>query len=706
MRMMVRMNSWGLASGAWLLALLVVPVGFAEMRIAGPEDGQNAQDVPVAGAVVNPAAGPSEPSLLDVRVEELKNGSGKVDAANADDDEEETIPAAAKDPVRKPASAMNGQAISASGLRVLNNDDADAYKAAFTRARRGEAPNLKADDKVLAGEVQGLYLLNRDKSSFSELNGWLKDYRDLPMAADIYDKAQSQREHPRQVCKTQTVTEKVTKKGKGKHAKPHTVTQKSKKKVCTMVGEWGPAPIVPMAVERREAMRNAREASREDELGKLSAEGRRIMGQSWRLRGQGKYGEAMNVLLAPNARVESGTDNWQSELVKIADYYHGQRDWKNVLRAAEPASDVKGPHRDDARWLAGYAHYLQGDVEAAAGQWEQLVQKEPMTSPHFSRAAWWGARALTELKQGDRAKSLLQAGAKDSTSFYGQLCAAKLGKTVALDWSAPKVDSDDFNQLQSVKAARRGLALAQIGEVSMAQRQLRVANEDLPYNATRALGAVSVRLGLPATALYAAKQMKEQGEIMPAALFPLAEDWNPDGGWSFDRALMLGIMRQESAFQPQIGSRVGAQGLMQLMPATAAFTARLSGRPLPARGDLHDPGINLALSQTYLKYLSGKLDGNLMLVVAAYNGGIGNVQRWLNRGVTPGHDPVLWLESIPFDETRDYVEKVFANYWLYQQRMNKTAWSLNALADGYWPLQWSGNARTASINTMSPSAGQ
>jgi soluble lytic murein transglycosylase len=67
------------------------------------------------------------------------------------------------------------------------------------------------------------------------------------------------------------------------------------------------------------------------------------------------------------------------------------------------------------------------------------------------------------------------------------------------------------------------------------------------------------------------------------------------------------------------------------------------------------------LAQAYLKYLSGKLDGNLMLVTAAYNGGIGNVQRWLNRGVTPGHDPILWLESIPFDETRDYVEKVFAS---------------------------------------------
>lgn len=674
---------WQVAYGVLLLAVLVVPMGYAEMRGAEPNPSE------INTAAISPAAGPEdEPSLLDVRAEEIKEQAVQD---SSEDPGEVVAGPAAEDPVRRKEPESSGRSVAASGLKVLSNSDAKAYRTAFERARDGVAPNLKVDDKVLAGEVQGLYLLNKG-ASFSELNGWLKDYRDLPMAADIYDKAQARRERPREVCKTQTVTQKVEPK---KGSKKKATTKKVKKRVCSMVGELGPAPIVPLAVERREAKRAAREAARADELSKLSAEGRRIVGQSWRLRGQGKYNDALGVLMAPGARLAAGTDNWQGELVKIADYYHGQRDWKALLRAAEPAADVKGPHRDDARWLAGYAHYLLGDTEEAAKQWEKLVQDEPVTGPHFSRAAWWGARAFTQLKQDSRAKALLQAGAKDSISFYGQLCAAKLGKTVALDWSAPEVDSKGFDQLQRVNAAKRGLALAQIGEVSMAQRQMRMANEDLPYNATRALAATAVRLGLPSTALYSAKQLREQGDIMPAALFPLADDWNPNGGWKFDRALMLGIMRQESAFNPEIGSRVGAQGLMQLMPATAKYIARLTGQSLPDRTDLHDPGTNLKLAQDYLKYLTGKLDGNMMLVVAAYNGGIGNVQRWLDRGVTPGHDPVLWLESIPFDETRDYVEKVFANYWLYQQRMKQTPWSLTALADGYWPLQWGGNARTA-----------
>lgn len=675
---------------ALLGMILVVPVGYAEMR--GVETNLNE---------INPAGGPAEPTLLDMKVEELKDSTAKSDGTDADVVEEvveEQLKGAVKnDEADRKKAGGSGKSVSASGLKVISNGDANAYKAAFARARRGESPNLKADDDVLKGEVQALYLLNKSGAGFGELNGWLKDYRDLPIAAEVYDKAQARRERPREVCKTETVTQKVETKKKNKDGTKKTITKKVKKRVCSMVGQLGPAPIIPEAVERREARRAAREAARADDLSKLSAEGRRVVGQSWKLRGQGKYSEALNVLMAPGARAEAGSDYWQAELVKIADYYHGQRDWKALLRAAEPAASVKGPQRDDARWLAGYASYVSGDKNAAAKQWEALVNSEPVGGIHFARAAWWGARALNELGEGGRAKSLLQAGAKDSISFYGQLSAAKLGRTVALDWSAPPVDSGDFASLQRVPAARRGFALAQIGEVSMAQRQLRAANEDLPYNATRAMAASAVRMGLPATALFAGKQLKEQGDIMPPALFPLAEDWSPNGGWKYDRALILGIMRQESAFNPQIGSRVGAQGLMQIMPATGKYIARLTGQPSPERSDLHDPSTNLALAQSYLKYLSDKLDGNQMLVVAAYNGGIGNVQRWLARGVTPGHDPVLWLESIPFDETRDYVEKVFANYWLYQQRMGQKAWSLNALADGYWPLQWSGQRKTATL---------
>lgn len=647
-----------------LVGLLVVPVGYADMR--------GGEEAPGSLAAIEPAAGvDEEPNLLDQRAEQLKEAvrdevSGK--------------------PLEKPA----GPSVSANGMKVLSNSDAKAYKEAFARAKRGEFANLQASDNLLLGELRGTYVLNKRNASFDELNGWLKEYRHLPQAGAVYEAALAKRAKPKQECSTKPVTRKVKDKKTGKM-----VSKTVNKRSCRTTGSYGPMPVQTLVMEQREARRVAQTAARENDMAQMSAAGRAALGQSWKLRGQKNYKAATDTMLKSGVRAAVGDDKWQAELVRIADFYHGQGAWAEMVRAAEPATRAQGPLRDDARWLAGYGHYVRGNKTAAAGHWQDLVREEPAGSTHHARAAWWGARALTELGQTTKARALLEAGAKDRLSFYGQLNAAKLGRNGKLDWDVPLVDAKGFDQLKRVESARRGLALAQIGEVDMAQRQLRVAYEDLPYQATRTLAATAVRMGLPATALYAGKQLKEEGHVLPGALFPLAGDWTPTGGWTFDRALMLGIMRQESAFNPGIGSRVGAQGLMQLMPATAKYIARLSGHSQPKPDDLHNPAVNLKLAQAYLHYLNGKLDDNLMLVVASYNGGIGNVRRWLNNGTTPNDDPMLWLENIPFDETRDYVEKVFANYWLYQQRMNQTPWSLAALAEGQWPLQYNGNRRTA-----------
>lgn len=586
--------------------------------------------------------------------------------------------------------------------RVLSDRDVEAYKKLFAAARAGksvDARNVKSH--ILMGYVKAAGFIDGKGGDFSALNGWLKDYRDLAPAGEVYRLADAKRERPREVCTTKKVVVKEEKakgkadKGKADKAKSEKDTKKKAKaktrtvKTCSMVGKLGPAPVRPLAMELKEEKQAAREAATQARLSKLSAEGRKILATSWRARVRGDFGAALEVLMKDGARDAAGEANWQSELVKVASFYHGKREWKYVLQAAMPASEVKGPNRGEALWLAGFASYRLGQVRNAADYWDDLARNEPAGSPHSARAAWWGARAFTELGQNSRERELLRLGARDRVGFYGQLCAARLGETPRLDWDLPSVGRDDIAKLMKVPAARRALALAQVGEITWAQQEFRMADDDLPYQATRALAILAVKKHLPAVALQAGKELMQRGEILPGALFPVPEQWAPRGGrWQFDRALMTGIMRQESAFQPSIGSWAGAQGLMQLMPATAAFVARMEGHGVPSRSDLHDPSTNLMLAQDYLNHLSEQLEGNLMLVVAAYNGGIGNVKRWLDRGVTPADDPVLWLESIPFDETRDYVEKVFANYWVYQQRMGAKAWSLQSLADGYWPLAW------------------
>jgi soluble lytic murein transglycosylase len=124
-----------------------------------------------------------------------------------------------------------------------------------------------------------------------------------------------------------------------------------------------------------------------------------------------------------------------------------------------------------------------------------------------------------------------------------------------------------------------------------------------------------------------------------------------------DPALIAAVIYAESKFEPR-PSPAGAQGLMQILPATAYFLAHLSGGYQFTASDLATPRINLAYGSYYLRYLLDHYSGNEMLAVAAYNGGLANVDRWLAEASAGGRE--LTASSIPFPETREYVRRVLA----------------------------------------------
>src|SRR5690606_35311092 len=194
------------------------------------------------------------------------------------------------------------------------------------------------------------------------------------------------------------------------------------------------------------------------------------------------------------------------------------------------------------------------------------------------------------------------------------------------------------------------------------------------------------RLNLPSTQVRGAKVLERRQLVLPeSALYPVP-DWQPSGGFKLDRALIFAFMRQESEFFTRAESHAGARGLMQLMPATASYISR--DRTLARNKDrLYDPAFNMALGQQYIEYLMAKqeMGGNLFFVASAYNGGPGNLSRWLQR-IDFKDDPLLFIESIPLDETRDYVERVMANMWIYRMRMGQDVSSLDAVAAGQWPV--------------------
>lgn len=594
---------------------------------------------------------------------------------------------------------------------VLGKSDKAIYAKALRDARAGRKPGFAGvRDTALKPTVEAEYLLGPAKVSYADMVNWLEDNLDHPQTMRIYEAALIKRPVAHSVCKTTKVKRKLTAKQKKKGMKPYL-----SKRSCHTEGSTASMPPKPMVLVRKEQARMAAERARESKYDLLSPElasaRKKLAGEVWRLRSRKQFEAARTVLLRSGSRQILGDADWQGELVKLADAAEGQRDWRDALKSAAPAASVDGPDRDTALWLAGMAEYRLGDKRAAMNHWRELVKSEPARGKHLAQAGFWGARAARALGERAIATELLTAAAEDSTNFYGILAAEKLGKKLTLDWQRPPVFARDWAALLKIDELRAGFALAELGETGLAQNVFRYYDDKIPYQAESTLAAVALKLHLPAVALQAGRRMLEQGKVLPAALYPEPTEWKPRGaaftGDRIDRALMLGIMRQESAFHPSIGSRVGAQGLMQLMPATARYTARMAGRPFPAKADLHDPATNLTLAQDYLAYLNGEMDGNLIQMVAAYNGGMGSVRKWLKRTPELQDDPALFVENIAFDETRDYVKKVMANVWIYESRGGRNSGSLHVLAANQWPscLPTNSSMMARGVADVEPAAG-
>lgn len=191
------------------------------------------------------------------------------------------------------------------------------------------------------------------------------------------------------------------------------------------------------------------------------------------------------------------------------------------------------------------------------------------------------------------------------------------------------------------------------------------------------LPSVLMRLG---NAFY-----QPQGSLYNAALYPLPS-WEPKNGFRIDRALIFAITRQESRFNNLAQNPSGATGLMQLMPATANY---ISGKEIyhkaEGRYQLSRPEINLKIGQKYIEELLNHpaVNNDLLLLAMAYNAGPGNLSKW-KRKRKDIKDPLLFIETIPFTETRAFVERVMANYWIYQMRLNQDTPSLTAISEGRW----------------------
>ncbi|HRQ83194.1 MAG TPA: lytic transglycosylase domain-containing protein [Azospirillaceae bacterium] len=203
-----------------------------------------------------------------------------------------------------------------------------------------------------------------------------------------------------------------------------------------------------------------------------------------------------------------------------------------------------------------------------------------------------------------------------------------------------------------------------------------------------ALLALAERGGMAALALQLGNLVAApDGGAYDGALYPLPH-WKPRDGFQVDRAMLYAVARLESRFDPDLVARTGASGLLQIMPATARYVRnRHEDIDDASRAALLDPADNLEMGQRYIAELMQMpiVGNNMFYLGAAYNAGPGNLARW-RKQFRDVKDPLLFIESLPFGETREYLEKFLANYWIYRLRLGQDVSSLDDVAAGRWPL--------------------
>ena len=324
----------------------------------------------------------------------------------------------------------------------------------------------------------------------------------------------------------------------------------------------------------------------------------------------------------------------------------------------------------DAEFLAGFIALRRLDNPALATIHFRRLAALSKAAITQGRAHYWLGRA------GGGVGEYTAAAAWPDT-FYGQLALIELGQGVAerirAQHEAP-ADATRALDLAGREVARAAAYLVAWGEARRAQAFLFRLDDIAPDAADREMVArLALGFGAPETAVALARRAGRDGLIELGTGWPAPVTIPADTG--LDPALALGIIRQESSFDSTTTSPVGARGLMQLMPATAAGVARQIGIPAPLPALTSDPSLNIRLGSFYLRALLDRFGGVVPFAVAGYNAGPGRVAEWTGAYGDPrtdGVDMIDWIELIPFGETRNYVQRVIENMVIYAARSGST----------------------------------
>lgn len=520
---------------------------------------------------------------------------------------------------------------------VLNTTDVDLYQTALGQIQKGEFDEADTSlalvtDKSLVGYAQYRKLFSADyESTYDELVAWVNQYGDQPMAMKVWNLA--------------------------KRKKP----------------EGAPDPAFPSLA------------------GKPAIEGLTADGAGVQLTATTNLTPTVRTDLNPGAPMIDTVDSDLNVKSARSAYNNGQ------LEQAVTLANKIGDH-----WVAGLANYRLKRFDQALDHFKFVSTDPSRNAWSQSSGAYWAARTALKMNDPATADTYFKIAASYPFTFYGLLAEARLGVTPAIALAAKGLPptfqpdtaralaaslDDDFSWTETDARARRLKALVQIGRMSDARDEAKIAIQrakDDPERQRWTALAASYRL--PVT------QLKSADRLFNASLYPIPEYSLKHH--KVDRALVFAFARKESKFQADVKSYAGAYGLLQIMPGTAALVENdPSFNKKPKQ--LLDPAVNLRVGQKYIQRLmeTKATEGDLLRTIAAYNAGAGPVKDAMSSLGTDA-DAILIMESIPVAQTRQYVEEVAANYWIYRQLMGKETPSLIQAANDARIIDFSADAGT------------
>lgn len=367
---------------------------------------------------------------------------------------------------------------------------------------------------------------------------------------------------------------------------------------------------------------------------------------------------------------------WTERKLMILDLIRDEQ-FEDAYRLSSAHGMSSGVDFADAEFLSGWLALTRLEDPLAAFEHFATLEAGVTTDVSLARAKYWQGRAAEASGELELARDRFLAAAEHPTVYYGQLALLALGPEAArLD--LPPDPQPTEEELAAFEGRRDIQALRLLAEVD-SDYLFRVfiyhLDDEMETAIEQAMLAdIALEFNRLRQAVRAAKAGRLQGITLAERAYPLIDlpDYAPIMP---EAALTLSVIRQETEFDPRAVSGAGARGMMQMMPATARQTARQLDMPYDFQRLTDDPQYNLVLGMAHLDEVVDDYDGSLVMALAAYNAGGHRVRRWVENYGDPRTgeiDPIDWTESIPFSETRNYVQRVIENVQVYRARLGET----------------------------------